>query len=365
LPIIDPPKEHMVSFSADLEGNDDSQSTHSATIETMNNIDNSQALAALSPETQAVIAAILSNQKPKHKLDPPGPFNGSDVALYPQFEGKLQAKWDVDGVAIGDEKEQIWYAFTQLKGEAAARIFPWIDAFKGTAQFTKENLLSQLRIAFKDHATRDKAIAKLNVLRQGKRTFAELLSEFDRLLLEAGAYGWDDGAKKGYLRAAINNDLREKLITMDEADSYLDYCAQVKRVADRMDEHRRVIRSQGVSNGRYQAYNARQQAPATSARTKVETTSATQPDSMDWEPTPMRVNNVQARRAHWVNEEEREKRRKEGRCLRCGASGHLIAKCPYRAATRPAQVATVVTHEPDLEDDDDPDIVSKDEQGKE
>src|SRR5882762_1041817 len=56
-----------------------------------------------------------------------------------------------------------------------------------------------------------------------------LLTEFDRLLLEAGGYGWDDTVKKGYLHAAINNELRERLITMDEAESYVDYCGQVKR----------------------------------------------------------------------------------------------------------------------------------------
>jgi hypothetical protein len=57
-------------------------------------------------------------------------------------------------------------------------------------------------------------IAKLNTLRQGRRSFQELLTEFDRLLLEAGGYGWVDTVKKGYLRAAINNELRERLITM-------------------------------------------------------------------------------------------------------------------------------------------------------
>jgi hypothetical protein len=70
---------------------------------------------------------------------------------------------------------------------------------------------------FKDHAIRDKAIAKLNTIRQFRCSFQELLTEFDRLLLEAGDYGWDDTVKKGYFRAAINNELRERLITMDEA----------------------------------------------------------------------------------------------------------------------------------------------------
>jgi hypothetical protein len=51
---------------------------------------------------------------------------------------------------------------------------------------TKAAFLEQIRFAFRDHAIRDKAIAKLNTLRQGRRSFQELFTEFDRLLLDSG-----------------------------------------------------------------------------------------------------------------------------------------------------------------------------------
>jgi hypothetical protein len=54
------------------------------------------------------------------------------------------------------------------------------------------------------------------------------------LLTEAGGHGWDDTVKKEYLRAAINSEFRERLTTMDEADSYVDYCGQVKSVGFRI-----------------------------------------------------------------------------------------------------------------------------------
>lgn len=365
----------MVSYSADLEDTDESQSLHSANTTMMDTTaDNpdglqalspgqenhqpeqqqptvvQQAIATLSPEIQAVITALLLNQKPKHKLKDPDPFNGKDISLFPQFEGKLKAKLNVDGAAIGSEKEQVWYAFNLLKDDAAARIYPWMEAFENTTQFTKEGFLKHLRFAFKDHAIRDKAIAKLNTLHQGNRAFYELLTEFDRLLLEAGGHGWDDTVKKGYLRAAINNDLREKLITMDEAESYIDYCGQIKRVADRMEEHRRIARARSLNGNRSQVQK-NQQYVSMPAKAHSPPALAIQPDPMDWEPTPARTNNVQTRRARWVSEEEREKRKKDGRCLRCGASGHMIARCPYRPAARPAQIAAVAAHEPELEDD--------------
>jgi hypothetical protein len=38
----------------------------------------------------------------------------------------LRAKLEIDGRTIGEEKEQVWYAFGRLSGEVAGRIYPWI-----------------------------------------------------------------------------------------------------------------------------------------------------------------------------------------------------------------------------------------------
>jgi hypothetical protein len=58
-----------------------------------------------------------------------------------------------------------------------------------------------------------------------------------------------------------------------------------------------------------------------------------------------------------VSEDEREQRRQTGRCIRCGAIGHIIHKCPYKPPQplvkadaiykEPAKVKEV---EPELED---------------
>ena len=46
-------------------------------------------------------------------------------------------------------------------------------------------------------------------------------------------------------------------------------------------------------------------------------------------------------RAKWVDTAEREKRREKGLCFRCGAAGHRISECPYRAAVRPTTINAV------------------------
>ncbi|OJD11347.1 hypothetical protein ACJ73_09559 [Blastomyces percursus] len=89
---------------------------------------------------------------------------------------------------------------------------------------------------------------------------------------------------------------------------------------------------------------------------------------MDWEPTgPLTESptvNRSYRRAKWVTKQELEKRRTEGRCLRCGGSEHRIKDCPYQAAQRP--LAGRVTHvvAPLLESDEETERSEVSEQGK-
>ena len=62
----------------------------------------------------------------KPRLPNPGKFDGTDLALYPQFEGLLRAKLEIDATAIGGEKERAWYGFGCLEGVVVGRIFPWM-----------------------------------------------------------------------------------------------------------------------------------------------------------------------------------------------------------------------------------------------
>jgi hypothetical protein len=68
---------------------------------------------------------------------------------------------------------------------------------------------------------------------------------------------------------------------------------------------------------------------------------------MDWEPT--KINRViqkqnrelQGKRAKWVDQEELDRRRKEGRCFRCGRTGCSVAECPLLPPRRPSQATKV------------------------
>ena len=285
-------------------------------------------------------------KRPRPKLtDDHEKFDGKDLSLYPQFRGKLEAKVEIDAEAIGTEQDRVWYSFHRLTGTAAARIFPWGSTFKNTPFFTLPGFFKKMDIAFLDNSLRDKALSKLNTLRQGTRSFNELVSDFDRLLLEAGGHGWDDAVKKGYLRASFNQTLRDRLITVEEKDTYDDFCHQVKGIADRLAEYRRF--TNGVRN------------TGNAVPTPDGGTFAVASDTMDWEPSASRTARPQkgnTARAKWVSKEELDKRRQDRRCLRCGAGSHRVKQCPFLPARNPdnLRVATVRVPNPVLEETEEP-----------
>jgi hypothetical protein len=131
-----------------------------------------------------------------------------------------------------------------LKDYAAARIHPWMQIYgkdrHGVSEGTLEMFFEEMRFPFKDPQLQQKALARLNTLRQGKRDFREFLGEFEQLLLEAGGHGWDDNVKRGFLDAAINQDMRKALISLERKTKLTTYCRQLQEVAIRIEEFNRI-----------------------------------------------------------------------------------------------------------------------------
>lgn len=257
-------------------------------------------------------------RKPRPVLPDPEPFDGEDLTLYPQFRAKLRAKLSVDASTFGGNFDKLWYGFSRLEGKAAARILPWMTTYEETTMFNLPKFWDQLDSAFRDRAAKRKAIAKLNRLRQGKKSFDDLLRTMDQLLLESGGHEWADEVKKGYLSNALNIGLKDRLVAVEEADTYEGYCRQVKTIADRMEDLRYVkntLNNPTSYRDKEVGGSPPQDAPPSA-------------DTMDWEPTTSKTGR---RRAEWVDDEEMAKRKTEKRCLRCGKPGHFIRQCRFLA----------------------------------
>ena len=124
-------------------------------------------------------------KRPKPSQPDPERFTGEDESVYPQFKGLLDAKLHIDGRAIGTEEECVWYAFGRLGTKAQGRIFPWMNYTKDTDQFTVREFMKQLDAAFSDPQKQNKALARINSIRQGNKDFREFLRDFEQTLLEA------------------------------------------------------------------------------------------------------------------------------------------------------------------------------------
>ena len=72
---------------------------------------------------------------------------------------------------------------------------------------TIEGLISQLKAAYDDTETAERAARKLSTIKQGTRTFGTFLAEFDRTILDAGGLNWVNPVKKTFLTNYISYEL--------------------------------------------------------------------------------------------------------------------------------------------------------------
>lgn len=280
---------------------------------------------------------IGATNRPKHSQRHPDKFTGKDESIYPMFKGILIAKLRIDARAIGTLYEQVWYAFGCLSDTASSRIFPWMSYADGTEDFTTAKLFEQMDLAFLDLQKQSKAISKINTIKQSNRGFREFLRDFDQTLMEANGWSWDDAMKMGLLKAALVGKITKKLIGKEEPSTYSVYVAQIRRIADDLDEWEEK-----------QKFKARYQKQQFTGMQQNPPTRSPQPmgDSMEWEPTHTTSTSAARTtlgqqqsstrpRARWVEKSVLDARKSAGQCLRCGSNEHFIGQCGYGAARRP------------------------------
>lgn len=258
----------------------------------------------------------------KARLPNPDKFDGTELSFFPQFEGLLQAKLDIDGSVIGDEKEKVWYAFGRLSGSAAARIFPWMKYAAENNTLSVEEFMAQLRTAFLDHRQQQKALGEINRTKQGSRPFREFLNDFDRLVMEAQGWGWDDAVKKGYLKAAINTKIMTAIVGAREEPTYHGYCQQLLTTDDQLKEIADLTAWRTKKKGSLPMVTTGA-SPFNPPGGGNRTSSA---DMMDWQPT-VSTSAQRVKEGRWATPEVIAQRKEAGLCLRCGLGGHRVREC--------------------------------------
>jgi hypothetical protein len=202
--------------------------------------------------------------------------------------------------------------------------------------------LRYLTSTYEDPNTQRSARGRLARLKQGDReSFAAFLPKFERELADSGGSTWPNDVKIDHLERCLNGELAELLYGQRGMPTeYLAYVRELQDLGANLDRKR--YQAPKSKQGRNLSFDWQ---PTKQQKDKRNATPSG--DTMDWEPTKIsRViqkqnKELRGKRAKWVDQEELDRRRKDGRCFRCGRTGCNVAECPLLPAKRPSQTARV------------------------
>jgi hypothetical protein len=262
--------------------------------------------------------------RPKDRLTKPPEFHG-DRAEFRSWLLQVHAKITID-LATESETVRFWYVHGRLRGKALTQVESWVTTQQAIGALSTDSLVAQLRVAYDDTESAERASRKLNVMRQGKKAFPIFLAEFDRTILDAGGAAWADQVKKTFLSNCLSPELKSALVATPVPASYHEYCTLLHTVSANLEalekEHKRR-----TTPTQY----ARQPSPVAVADV------FSPPDTMDWEPIQAAATQPRFSPPGGGNR----------RCYRCNSAQHLIRDCQVpplqqQARTKP-RVLTVAS----------------------
>jgi hypothetical protein len=270
----------------------------------------------------------------------------------PEFDGKKQdfqpwlahvhAKLTIDR-EDRTEAVRAWYVHSRLRGKAMKQVNPWVAQAQSSGTMTVEGLVEQLRLAYEDPMATARAATRLNSLKQGTKSFAVFIADFDRTILEAGGAAWADSMKQMFLSNSMSEELKRAMVTAQAEPSYARYCSQLHTVSQRLEALQDQKKTQ-------------------TSRSWNQSRSTPKEEGMDWEPTrTVAIGSTQGTK--WASDEETARRRKEGLCLKCGNAEHFVRNCKsHQKKGKSVRVAKVAAT---LQESDESADEASDDSGKE
>jgi len=205
------------------------------------------------------------------------------------------------------------YIYAALDGNARSMSRAFTETMAQTGTGTGTDLLDYLKRNYGDPNRSKRAMDKLQRVQQlPNESFARFLPKFETLMADAGILGLEDVIKISMLEKALNRTMKWSLVNAITPATFAEYVSLLQTIGSRLDGLRQT--GSGPANP----------------------TSQDEGNGMDWEPTPLQQNQGQGKQfARWVSEDEMNKRRNNGNCLRCGKAGHFIRQCSLLPPKRP------------------------------
>ena len=96
-------------------------------------------------------------------------------------------------------------------------------------------LADQLKLAYDDAKAVERATKKLQTLKQGAKSFANHLADFDCTLLDAGGGEWPEHVKKAFLSNSLSSELHKALVATPTPNTYREYCSLLHTVSHNLE----------------------------------------------------------------------------------------------------------------------------------
>jgi hypothetical protein len=193
---------------------------------------------------------------------------------------------------------------------------------------------------FLDPALKAKAMEHLDNMRQGRTEFMEHYQLFSLKLQEAGLKNAPDEQKIIRLKKTLSKDLLT-LLAGGVPSGHESYEEFVKRAQRTYDERQMIKRLTGGNQ---------LGTPTWAQTSRHNNTRTDQPDTMDWQPTPVGAaqvrnppNQTTRRNEFWGTTQEVRARKERGDCLRCGRPGHLVRNCTVKLLNQVQAMAIAPT----------------------
>jgi len=258
---------------------------------------------------------VSSRPLPTPKISLPDKFDGSRKKLR-AFINQVRLVIRMQPDRYPDDEHQVGLLGSLLTGPASNWFAPLLERNSPLlADF--EAFVAELEATFGDTDRVRSAEGKLRTLRQGSHPASQYASEF-RLI--AGDTNWNDDALMAQFRMGLNDDVKDLLLTIEDAQNLQQLITHAVRCDNRLFERRMERRGKPKIDSSTTSFGLSH--PTTMSKHPPQQTKV--PDD------PMEVDSAKIRH---LAPAEKQRRRQEHLCLYCGKPNHIVSNCPEKSRT--------------------------------
>jgi hypothetical protein len=251
-------------------------------------------------------------------------FNGDPKQSF-QFLAHLDIFFSLQPIRYSDPLLKSYYLGLRCTGPAATwfnNIVSKPDSAKDLARW--DTILADFRAIFDDSTRLQDAERSLLSLRQGKRSLATVVPEFQTLV---SITGWDNKSLFPIFLDLLNDDVRDELLREPRPDDFNIFVVRAISI-DRTLHARRIDRARRQPST---PMNPRPPLPPPSSFPTSSSHHQRPTSTILDRSSPMDLSHIQTSpRRGPLTPEERSYRMSNNLCLICGKNDHLRANCPIR-----------------------------------